>query len=112
MEYKSGRVYDKVKFSRGKAKTIKKYIFEDEDDFKEIKNKMVDFVKEKSFELKGFVEETTESAKDVDVETINHETAEMVDSDDEEDFEEAETVEMVESDDEIDFDEDFIAGNE
>ena len=102
LEYKSGRVYDRVKFSRGKAKAIKKYLFEDKDDFKDIKNKMVDFIKEKSFELKGFAEETTESAR---------ETVEMMDSEDENDFEEAETVEMEDSDEELDF-EDFIAGNE
>ena len=88
MVYKSGRVYDRLKLSRGKAKANKKFIFEKEDDFKAIKYKMVDFIKEKSLELKGFVEETTESAR---------ETLEVVDSEDENYFEEAETVEMVDS---------------
>ena len=89
LEYKSGRKYDRVKLPRGKAKNSKKYMFEDNNDIIEIKAKITDFLKEKSLELKGFVEETTEKAKEEGTTRIDQA---------ETDTEEMETVEMADSD--------------
>ena len=101
LEYKSGRSYDRVKLPRGKAKSSKKYMFEDDSDINEIKAKIKDFLKEKSLELKGFVEETTEKAKEEG--TTRTDQAET-------NMEEMETVEMADSDsDEF---EDMLAENE
>ena len=61
---------------------------------KEIQMKMKDFLKEKSLELQGFVEETTEKSKKEAVVLAEAET----------DMGEFETVELADSDSDYEFD--------
>ena len=75
-------------------------MFEDDDDFKDMKSKIKDFLKEKSLELKGFVEETMEINKEYSKEVI----AEV-------ETEESATVELAESDSDYEL-EDMITDNE